>query len=158
MWHGSPVKSDYSVTVKLMMPKRTQQQGFTLVEIIAAFTILAMTFMVVLEILSNSSANTIKSSERTEIALEAASKMAEIGVTIPIEEGGASGEFDNGHRWDIVMTPFDISYEGDTVMDFAPIELYRITLTIRWDYGDFEERVAEFTTLRALAANYGEGV
>lgn len=138
------------------MPKRGQQQGFTLIEIIAAFTILAMTFMVVLEILSNSSANTIKSSERTEIALQASSKMAEIGVTIPIEEGTVSGEFDNGHRWDISMRPYDISYEGDTVMDFAPIELYHITLTIRWDYGDYQERVAEFVSLRALAAEYGE--
>ncbi|MFV0542050.1 type IV pilus modification PilV family protein [Marinicella pacifica] len=139
-----------------MMPKRNQQQGFTLIEVIAAFTILAMTFMVVLEILSNASANTIKSSERTEIALEAASKMAEVGVTIPIEAGGVSGEFENGHRWDISMTPYEISYEGDTVMDFAPIELYRVTLTIRWDYGDVQERTAEFTTLRALAATYGE--
>ena len=138
------------------MPNRAQQHGFTLIEIIAAFTILAMTFMVVLEILSNSSANTIKSSERTEIALEAASKMAEIGVTIPIEEGGESGEFDNGHRWDISMVPYDISYEGDTVMDFAPIELYQITLKISWDLDGYEDRVATFNTLRAVAAEYGE--
>ncbi len=139
-----------------MMPNHSQQQGFTLIEIIAAFTILAMTFMVVLEILTNSSANTMKSSERTEIALQASSKMAEIGITIPIEEGGESGEFDNGHRWDISMRPYDISYEGDTVMDFAPIELYYITLTIRWDHDGYQERAAEFTTLRAVAANYGE--
>ena len=139
-----------------MMPNHSQQQGFTLIEIIAAFTILAMTFMVVLEILTNSSANTIKSSERTEIALEAASKMAEIGVTIPIEEGGESGEFENGHRWDISMVPYDISYEGDTVMDFAPIELYQITLKISWDLDGYEDRVATFNTLRAVAAEYGE--
>ena len=138
------------------MPNQTQQQGFTLVEIIAAFTILAMTFMVVLEILSNSSANTIKSSERTEIALEAGSIMAEIGITIPIEEGGVSGDFENGHRWDVTMSPYDISYEGDTVMDFAPIELYHITLTIRWGHGSAQERVAEFYSLRAVAAEYGE--
>lgn len=139
-----------------MMPSRHQQQGFTLIEIIAAFTILAMTFMVVLEILSNSSANTIKSSERTEIALEASSKMAEIGTTIPVEEGNESGEFDNGHRWDISMVPYDISYEGDTVMDFAPIELYQITLTISWGFDGYEDRVASFRTLRAVAADYGE--
>ena len=139
-----------------MMPSRHQQQGFTLIEIIAAFTILAMTFMVVLEILSNSSANTIKSSERTEIALEASSKMAEIGTTIPVEEGNESGEFDNGHRWNISMVPYDISYEGDTVMDFAPIELYQITLTISWGFDGYEDRVASFRTLRAVAADYGE--
>jgi|SRR5690554_1008917 len=133
-----------------------RQQGFTLIEIIAAFTILAMTFMVVLEILSNSTANTIKSSERSQIALEAESKLAEIGITIPIEEGSVSGDFDSGHRWQINMRPYDISYEGDTVMDFAPIELYHITLTIRWDYGGYEERSAEFTSLRAVAAEYGE--
>ncbi|MCX7544084.1 type IV pilus modification PilV family protein [Marinicella gelatinilytica] len=139
-----------------MMHRRAQQQGFTLIEIIAAFTILAMTFMVVLEILSNSSANTIKSSERTEIALEANSKLAEIGTTIPIEEGSVSGDFENGHRWDIRMVPYEISYEGDTVMDFAPIELFHITLTIRWDYGGYQERVAEFNSLRAVAADFAE--
>lgn len=139
-----------------MMTNRATQQGFTLIEIIAAFTILAMTFMVVLEILSNSSANTIKSAERTEIALEAESLMAEIGTTLPIEEGLVSGEFDNGHRWDVSMTPYDISYEGDTVMDFVPIELYHISLKIRWDFGAYQERVAEFNSLRAVAAEYGE--
>lgn len=137
--------------------KSNRQQGFTLIEIIAAFTILAMTFMVVLEILSNSAANTIKSSERSQIALEAESKLAEIGITIPIEEGGASGAFDSGRRWDIAMTPYEISYQGDTVMDFAPIELYHIILTVRWDYGEYEERSAKFTSLRAVAAEYGDG-
>ena len=129
-------------------------QGFTLIEVIASFTILAMTFMVILEILSNSSTNTIKSSERTKIALLAQSKMDEVGLIIPVEEGSVSGSFDEGIDWDVVIQPFDVPYEGNVEMDFAPVELFKVTLTLSWFDGLDQRRNVNFVTLKAMTPDF----
>lgn len=135
---------------------RMRSQGFTLIEIIASFTILAMTFMVILEILSNSSTNTIKSSERSKIALLAQSKMDEVGLTIPIEEGTESGSFDDEIDWDVTIEPFDVAYDGNVQMDFAPVEMYKVRLTLSWFDGHGQRRSADFVTLRAMTADYNQ--
>lgn len=129
-------------------------QGFTLIEVIASFTILAMTFMVVLEILSNSSTNTIKSSERTKISLLAQSKMAEVGLLIPIEEGSQSGDFDDEVSWDLNIQAYDAPYEGNVEMDFAPVELFKVVLTLTWFDGYDQQRSINFVTLKAMTPNF----
>jgi len=134
-----------------------QSSGFTLIEIIAAFTILSMTFMVILEILSNSSANTIKSSERTHISLLAQSKMDEVGILIPVEEGAVSGSFNDKQSWDINIEPYEVSYDGNVQMDFAPVELYKVTLTINWQDGHDRMQSADFVTLKAMTPDYEAG-
>lgn len=131
-----------------------RSSGFTLIEVIAAFTILSMTFMVILEILSNSSANTIKSSERTHVALLAQSKMDEVGITIPVEESSLSGDFDDKHSWEVLIEPFEVPYEGNVEMSFAPVELFKVALYIRWFDGRGERRTATFTTLRAMTPDF----
>ena len=140
------------------MPSNSRQktQGFTLIEVIASFTILAMTFMVVLEILSNSSTNTIKSSERSQIAMLAQSKMAEVGLIIPVEEGSVSGSFDENISWDINIQAYEVPYEGNVQMDFAPVELFKVVLTISWFDGYGERRAVDFTTLKAMTPDFAE--
>ncbi|VAW48191.1 hypothetical protein MNBD_GAMMA02-770 [hydrothermal vent metagenome] len=129
-------------------------QGFTLIEVIVSFTILAMTFMVVLEILSNSSINTIKSSERTQISLLAQSKMDEVGLLIPVEEGSQSGSFDNEINWDMNIQAYDAPYEGNVEMDFAPVELFKVVLTLTWQDGHDKQRSIEFITLKAMTPDF----
>ncbi len=129
-------------------------QGFTLIEVIASFTILAMTFMVVLEILSNSSTNTIKSSERTQISLLAQSKMDEVGLLIPVEEGSQSGSFDDDINWDLYIQPYEVSYDGNVEMDFAPVELFRVVLTLTWQDGHNQQRSVDFVTLKAMTPDF----
>ncbi len=135
---------------------RLKSQGFTLIEVIASFTILAMTFMVVLEILSNSSTNTIKSSERSQIAMLAQSKMAEVGLIIPIEEGSQGGSFDDNINWDLNIQAYEVPYEGNVQMDFAPVELFKVVLTISWFDGYGERRAVDFTTLKAMTPDFAE--
>ncbi len=138
-------------------PSLKRSSGFTLIEVIASFTILAMTFMVVLEILSNSSTNTIKSSERTQISLLAQSKMDEVGILIPVEEGSFSGDFDDQRSWYINIEPYEVDYDGNVEMSFAPVELFKVTLSITWFDGRGEQRNAYFTTLKAMTPDYESG-
>ena len=136
------------------LKSQRQSQGFTLIEVIASFTILAMTFMVVLEILSNSSTNTIKSSERTQISLLAQSKMDEVGLLIPVEEGSLSGSFDDEINWDLNIQAYDAPYEGNVDMDFAPVELFKVMLTLTWQDGYDQQRSISFVTLKAMTPNF----
>jgi len=131
-----------------------RNEGFTLIEVIASFTILAMTFMVVLEILSNSSTNTIKSSERTRISLLAQSKMDEVGLLIPVVEGSESGSFDDGVDWDMFIEAYDVPYEGNVEMDFAPVELFKVVLTLTWQDGYDQQRSVNFVTLKAMTPDF----
>ncbi len=133
------------------------QQGFTLIEVIASFTILAMTFAVILEILSHSSRNTLKSSEQTQIALLAQSKMDEVGILIPIEESTLSGEFDDKNSWSITIAPYELAYEGDVKMGFAPVELFKVDLVVSWFDGRGQSREAVFTTLKAMSPDFERG-
>lgn len=137
--------------------RANKAQGFTLIEVIASFTILAMTFAVILEILSNSSRNTLKSSEQTQIALLAQSKMDEVGILIPVEEGSSSGEFDDKHSWSIYIEAYEASYDGDVEMDFAPVELFKVDLIVTWLDGRGRDREAVFTTLKAMSPNMDRG-
>lgn len=133
-----------------------QSTGFTLIEVIAAFTIMAMTFATILQILSHSTRQTIKSSERTRIALLAHTKMNEIGVLIPVEEAVLSGDFDENTTWSIQMAPYEIAYEGDFNIEFAPVELYRVDMVISWQTGQQKMASAEFTTLKAMTPDFNK--
>lgn len=136
------------------LPSRVQ--GFTLIEVIASFTILSMTFMVILEILSNSSANTIKSSERSQVGMLAQSVMDQVGILIPVEEGTVSGQIDDTHSWDITITPYEVPYEGNVSMDFAPVELFLVQLDMSWEDSRREPRSLRFSTLRAMTPEFNE--
>lgn len=139
----------------MTQPISKYQSGFTLIEVIASFTILAMTFMVILEILSNSSTNTIKSSERTKITLLAQSKMDEVGLIIPVEESSDSGVFEEeGVDWDLLIEPYEVPYEGNVEMDFAAVELFRVVLTLSWQDGYNQNRSMNFSTLKAMSPDF----
>jgi len=133
-----------------------KSQGFTLIEVIAAFTIMSLTFALILQILSNSTRQTIKSSERTRIALLAQTKMDELGISIPVEESSLSGSFGNDVNWSMDITAYEAQYEGDINLEFAPVELYRVDLTVSWISGRGNQAAAEFTTLRAMTPGFGE--
>lgn len=143
--------------MKSLCPNSQKQQGFTLIEVIAAFTILAMTFAVILEVLSNSSRNTLKSSEQTQIAMLAQSKMDEVGIIFPVEEASHSGDFNDRVSWTINMAPYEASYEGDVEMEYAPVELFKVDLIVSWTDGRGQLRETYFSTLRAMSPDFDRG-
>lgn len=143
--------------MKSTVPFNQKSQGFTLIEVIAAFTILAMTFAVILEVLSNSSRNTLKSSEQTQIAMLAQSKMDEVGIVFSVEESTHSGDFNDKVSWTINMAPYEAFYEGNVEMEFAPVELFKVDLIVSWTDGRGKLRETHFSTLRAMSPDFDRG-
>jgi general secretion pathway protein I len=126
--------------------------GFTLLEVLLAFVIFALSFATVLEILSGSIRNTVRAREYSEIALIAQSVMDQVGLEIPLEAGTTATGESGDYRWEVIIDAFDdTSGEVDSVSlaELTGIELLRVDLVISW--GDFsDERFREFSTVKAM--------
>ena len=130
-----------------------KQQGFTLLEILVAFTLLAAMFATIMEIIAGSSKNTLKASHNTQVALLAQSKMDELGLFEVLEEGTTSGDFDEKSSWELEISPYDVPYEGDVNQDFSVVELMQVKLTITTRRKN-RENTTEFFTLRAITPDF----
>ena len=128
-------------------------QGFTLLEVLVAFTLLAMTFGTIMQIISGSAKNSVKASNNTKITMLAQSKMDELGLFEKIEEGTNSGDFDDNNSWELVIEPYDVPYEGNISQEFSTIELMIVSLTITSRVGN-KEKVTEYHTLRAVTPDF----
>lgn len=125
-----------------------QQGGFTLLEILAAFVIFSLSFAAVLQILSSSMRNTVRSAEFTQAALWAQTKLDAVGVDPILEEGTSRGEFDDKYSWELDITPYEVERDGGVISDASALVLYQVDLTLTWG-DDQRTRDAHFRTLRA---------
>jgi general secretion pathway protein I len=145
-----------------------RQQGFTLVELVAAFVIFALGFGVLLQILSTCLHMTTQSSDYTRVALWAQSLLDTQGVGDPLQEGSYSGKFDERYSWQLNVQklpppedePQAVQAAGNTntapvqVTQVAPnsIDLYQLELIVSWG-GYYLTHNARFVTLRAQNAD-----
>lgn len=120
------------------------ERGFTLLEILAAFVIFALSYVTLLQIFSGGVRNAVLSQEYTEATLLAQSMIAELGIEEPLEPGSNSGEFDDKYRWELDVTPFE--NEGSLPDINYRVTMMYVALTVSWGEG---ERVNE-TTLETL--------
>ena len=114
-----------------------RQRGFSLLEVLVAFAILAITLGALMEIFSRASLATIVSSRYSQAASLVESKLAAVGVEVPLEEGAFSGETEDGFAWEVTMTPFELT-EGviTSGLHLGQLELpstpYRVNATALW--------------------------
>jgi general secretion pathway protein I len=140
--------------LKKTTPKKGK--GFTLLEILVAFTLLAVTFGTIMQIIAGSAKSTQKATQNTKVAMLAQSKMDELGLLEVLEEGSTSGDFDDRTSWTIQITPFDAPYEGDNNQNITAVELMEVTLVITSEHGRKRHSV-EFNTLRAITPESTRG-
>jgi len=118
-------------------------QGFSLLEILVAFTIMAVSLGIVLKIFS-SGVNTAVISEDYIIATQIAeSLMAKTGVEEPLEEGETTGLEDDKYQWSIKIENMDNSGLADST-----VELMDITVKVEWDFEQQNGRMIELNTVR----------
>jgi general secretion pathway protein I len=125
-------------------------RGFTLLEVLLAFVVFALSFAVVLEILGGSMRSSVRAREYTEAALLGQSLMASVGTEIPIEEGALQGEEPGGYRWHLQIAPYQFQRQDERLLELEELTqttLYWIDLEIAW--GELpRERQARFATVR----------
>ena len=141
--------------IKSFKPGGHQQQGFTLLEVMLAFVVFALSFATVLEILSGSMRSVTRSGDDTEVALFAQSIFDLVGTEIPLEEGQLSGIGLDRYQWQLDIYLFQAEGDEDHTMELAELtgtELYRVDLSIDWESGR-RQRDLQFSTIRSILAN-----
>ena len=134
---------------------RQTSGGFTLLEVMLAFVIFALSFATVLEIMAGSMRSVRRATDDTEVALLAQSVMNLVGTEIPIEEGGFSGVGMNRYDWNLDIYPYDTGTDGQATQELAEmsgVELYQVDLDIVWQTGR-RQRNMHFSTMRSILAN-----
>jgi len=129
-------------------------RGFTLLEVMLAFVIFALSFAAVLEIMAGSIRGIRRASEDTEVALLAQSLMDQVGIEIPLEEGEFTGEELDRYHWQMGIYLYGSSDEDGYILELAELSgvvLYHVTLDVEWDTGR-RERSAYFSTIRSVLA------
>ncbi|MEO6065517.1 MAG: prepilin-type N-terminal cleavage/methylation domain-containing protein [Lysobacterales bacterium] len=122
-------------------------RGFSLLEIIVAFVVFALAFGLLMQVASGSLRNARHSAHFTQAALLAQSKLDELGVGEPLEEGSDSGRFDERYDWRLDVRKQDAPPAANGNLDELPFELMHIELTVEWRDG-VRTRDARFVTER----------
>jgi general secretion pathway protein I len=136
-------------------PHRASASGFTLIEVLLAFVIFALSFSVVMEIIAGSMRNTVRARQYTEVALITQSVMDRVGLDIPLEAGVRANGESGVYRWDLQIGPFVGAADTTRSVELEEltgINLLEVEFVISW--GDYpNEHSDRFSTIKAVLAD-----
>lgn len=132
----------------------SRERGYTLLEVIVAFALLAMALSLLLGTLSGATRQVRWSSDAGRAALYAQSLMDQVGVGQPLKPGQRSGEFENGrYRWTLGVAPWrDPMPASSQPIDPNAMRLFEVQLAVEWGEGGGGRRLL-LRTLRSAAAS-----
>jgi general secretion pathway protein I len=84
----------------------SSEAGFTLVEVIAALAILALSLGGIFGVLSDGLRRTGQAEATAQASALAQSLLARVGTELPVRPGTTSGDFSNGYRWRLEIASF----------------------------------------------------
>lgn len=136
-----------SVEKKPRRVERRIQTGFSLLEILVAFSILAISLGVLLRIFGGGGRIAGLADEYSRAIVVGESVLASLGTEILLQPGMSDGNSDNFH-WTLQVNPYPLD-EAATGPFNLPYKPYRVDLRVEWGEMD-ERRALELSTLRLL--------
>lgn len=134
-----------------MTSPRRSCGGFSLLEILVAFVILAIAMGVLMRIFSTSMRNVDAAERYAEATLLAESRLASVGSTIPLNEGETTGEVGKDYRWRVRVAR-DAAEDMGRAGAGTLFGLYRVEVTVSWGGADGKPRAVQLATLRTGAS------
>lgn len=125
------------------------EEGFSLLEILVAFAILALALGILLRIFSGGVNTAVVADGYITAVQIAESLLAKTGVEAPLQIGQSSGVENDIYYWQITVNPY---YIADITQDSGAniFNLMQIDVSVSWQEGVAEPRSVELTTLRLV--------
>lgn len=131
-------------------------RGFTLIEVIIAFALLALALTLLLGSLSGAARQVRAADDAGRAALHAQSLLAQVGVGETLQAGREEGEFEEGrYRWTLDIAPYvDPSQRASPLANPSAPRLLQLQLAVRW--GDRAGQQLQWRTLRMAPADVNQ--
>jgi len=136
----------------------TRQRGYTLIEVLVAFAILALALTILLGTLSGAARQVAWADRAGRAALHAQSLLAGVGVAEALQPGREQGTFEDGrYRWTLDIAPYEdpLLPPPDRVDPAAP-RLFQLSLRVQWGEGADPARTLELHSLRFVRPDPGD--
>ena len=128
--------------------RTSRQRGFTLIEVVVAFVLLALVLSTGFELFTTGMRRAIDLEERSQALAIAQSKIAVAGHEQALKEGTSAGQTEDGkYRWTLSITR---SAEGAPEANqplATPYGLYRIEAQVSWRGADERDHSFALSTL-----------
>jgi len=125
---------------------KARTRGFSLLEVIAATLLLAITFAALMKVAGGAIALTRNADDHSQAALWARSMLDTVDITTPLSSGTSEGKFNSQYRWRLVVTPWNPGVADPN----TPMRMAKLDLDVFWGNRP-REHVAHFSTLRVLS-------
>ena len=130
------------------------QAGFSLLEVLVAFVIVALVATALFRLFSGALGNAGAAEEYSRAILVAQSALDQAAI-LPLHEGTSSGSTDDGRvQWTVQVAPYEVpglAPEVEGASATLPIRLFRLVSTVRFPSGTGTDRTIALSTLRISA-------
>ena len=120
-----------------------QRAGFTLIEVIVAIAILAISLVMIMQLFSGGLRASRASCDYTRAIVHAKDKMEELYI----EPVSGSGEFEDGFKWESEVYPLE-EYKGKP--ENLDINLLKVKVKVIWSNIANQQKSVELVSLKTI--------
>lgn len=124
----------------------TTERGFTLLEVLVAFSIFTVSLGIIFQIFSKGTRAVMLSDEYTQAVFIAQSRLASAGIEGDLDVGEYSGKENEIYSWTTTIRPYESTDDLETTYHLSERE---IEVTVNWSSRG-KERSIKLNTLRLI--------